>query len=63
MGAPSSDIDFFLRRTDRRVLIDQLQSEQGLFFRRKRNRNIVVETTADVPLRRFSMVDPGQING
>lgn len=32
-----------------RVLVDVLQSEQGAWFLRKRNRNIVVETTADVP--------------
>ena len=42
-------LDFFLRRRDHRVLVDQLQSEQGLFFRGKRNRNIVVETDAEVP--------------
>lgn len=41
-------LDFFLERTHHRVLVDQLQSEQGLFFRGKRNRNIVVETTAEV---------------
>ncbi|WP_240809411.1 NDP-hexose 2,3-dehydratase family protein [Microbispora catharanthi] len=33
-----------------RVLVDVLQSEQGAWFHHKRNRNIVVETTQDVPL-------------
>jgi len=42
-------LDFFLERSRGRVLVDQLQSEQGLFFLRKRNRNIIVETDADVP--------------
>ena len=43
-------LDFFLQRGVNRVLVDQLQSEQGLFFLRKRNRNIIVETREDVPL-------------
>lgn len=48
-GARPRYIEFFLDRALHRVLVDQLQSEQGLFFRGKRNRNIVVETTAEVP--------------
>ncbi|MFD3415190.1 NDP-hexose 2,3-dehydratase family protein [Streptomyces cyaneofuscatus] len=31
-----------------RVLVDSLQSEQGAWFWRKRNRNVLVETTAEV---------------
>ena len=49
-GARPRYLDFFLRRGANRVLVDQLQSEQGLFFLRKRNRNIIVETEDDVPL-------------
>jgi oxidase EvaA len=61
-GARPRYLDFFLQRTDHRVLVDQLQSEQGLFFRRKRNRNIVVETAADVPLHEdFQWLTLGQI--
>lgn len=49
-GARPRYLEFFLPRASGRVLVDQLQSEQGLFFFRKRNRNIIVETDADVPL-------------
>lgn len=49
-GARPRYLEFFLQRTSGRVLVDQLQSEQGLFFFRKRNRNIIVETDADVPV-------------
>lgn len=41
-------LEYFLERTRNRVLVDQLQSEQGSFFLRKRNRNIIVETEEDV---------------
>jgi len=36
-------LDYFLDRSKARVLVDQLQSEQGARFLRKRNRNIIVE--------------------
>jgi oxidase EvaA len=49
-GSKPRYLHFFLDRTYGRVLVDQLQSEQGLFFLRKRNRNIIVETDADVPV-------------
>ena len=55
-------LDFFLQRGINRVLVDQLQSEQGLFFLRKRNRNIIVETREDVPLHDdFHWLTLGQI--
>ena len=41
-------LEFFLDSTRGRVLVDSLQSEQGARFLRKRNRNVVVETTEDV---------------
>jgi oxidase EvaA len=48
--------------TRHRVLVDQLQSEQGLFFLRKRNRNIIVETDEEVPLHDdFQWLTLGQI--
>jgi oxidase EvaA len=47
-GARTRYLEFFLERTRGRVIVDQLQSEQGLFFYRKRNRNVIVETDADV---------------
>jgi dTDP-4-dehydro-6-deoxy-alpha-D-glucopyranose 2,3-dehydratase len=61
-GARPRYLEFFLSRTSHRVLVDQLQSEQGLFFLRKRNRNIIVETDADVPLHEdFHWLTLGQI--
>jgi dTDP-4-dehydro-6-deoxy-alpha-D-glucopyranose 2,3-dehydratase len=42
-------LDYFTgERRDIRVLLDQLQSEQGARFLRKRNRNIIVEVLDDV---------------
>jgi oxidase EvaA len=43
-------VDYFLDRSQSKVLVDQLQFEQGSAFFRKRNRNIIVEVTGDVPL-------------
>jgi oxidase EvaA len=44
-------IDYFVRpgRGRDRVLVDVLQSEQGSWFHHKCNRNMIVETTDDVP--------------
>jgi oxidase EvaA len=42
--------EYFVDRTKARVLIDQLQTEQGGRFLRKRNRNIVIEVHDDVEL-------------
>ncbi|MBK0868991.1 NDP-hexose 2,3-dehydratase family protein [Saccharopolyspora sp. HNM0986] len=41
-------LDHFRSPGRRRVLVDVLQSEQGSWFFRKRNRNMVVEVDADV---------------
>lgn len=49
-GAGQRYLEFFIGHQGNRVLIDQLQSEHGLFFLRKRNRNIIVETDAEVAL-------------
>lgn len=43
-------LEYFMGCPDARVLIDILQSEQGARFLRKRNRNIIVEVDADIPL-------------
>ncbi|MFE0516432.1 NDP-hexose 2,3-dehydratase family protein [Streptomyces sp. NPDC058964] len=49
-GAAVRYIDYFKPpRMQSRVLYDSLQSEQGSWFLRKRNRNIVVEAIGDVP--------------
>jgi oxidase EvaA len=47
-GAASRYIEYFLEPGHAHVLVDSLQSEQGSWFRGKRNRNIVMETTRDV---------------
>ncbi|MCZ7457439.1 NDP-hexose 2,3-dehydratase family protein [Streptomyces sp. WMMC940] len=41
-------LTYFQERTRHHVVADVLQSEQGAWFFRKRNRNIVVEVTEDV---------------
>ena len=43
-------LEYFLDKSNARVLLDSLQSEQGARFLRKRNRNIIIETTKDVPV-------------
>jgi oxidase EvaA len=46
-GRPVPYLDFFRDAPPERVLADVLQSEQGSWFYRKRNRNIIVEVTGD----------------
>jgi oxidase EvaA len=42
-------LEYFTGRRPVRVLADGLQSEHGAWFYHKRNRNVVVETTDDIP--------------
>lgn len=49
-GRPVPYLDYFVHASRHTVLADTLQSEQGAWFLRKRNRNMVVEVTEDVPL-------------
>jgi dTDP-4-dehydro-6-deoxy-alpha-D-glucopyranose 2,3-dehydratase len=49
-GSAVRYLEYFAERSRGSVLVDQLQSEQGSFFLRKRNRNMIVETTDDVPV-------------
>ncbi|MEV1113909.1 NDP-hexose 2,3-dehydratase family protein [Actinosynnema sp. NPDC049800] len=49
-GAPVPYLDYFTDTGPNQVLADVLQSEQGSWYYRKRNRNIIVETTDDVEL-------------
>jgi dTDP-4-dehydro-6-deoxy-alpha-D-glucopyranose 2,3-dehydratase len=61
-GARPPYLEYFLERNHSRVLVDQLQWEQGSAFLRKRNRNIVVEVTEDVPvLDGFRWMTLGQV--
>lgn len=55
-------LDYFLDRSKSRILVDQLQSEQGARFLRKRNRNMVVEVTGELPVHGdFCWLTLGQI--
>ncbi|MGW0571787.1 NDP-hexose 2,3-dehydratase family protein [Streptomyces tauricus] len=47
-GKPVPYVDYFRDTSRHRVLADVRQSEQGAWFYRKRNRNMVVETTTEV---------------
>lgn len=48
-GASTRYLEYFVEPGRGRVLVDVLQSEQGAWFWHKRNRNMVVEVTEDVP--------------
>ncbi|MFI5823392.1 NDP-hexose 2,3-dehydratase family protein [Streptomyces rishiriensis] len=50
-GSAVPYLEYFTDPRRGRPLADSLQSEQGSWFLGKRNRNVIVETTEDVPLR------------
>ncbi|GAA0639158.1 NDP-hexose 2,3-dehydratase family protein [Kutzneria viridogrisea] len=55
-------LEYFVQPRQGRVLVDVLQSEQGSWFYQKRNRNIVVEVTEDLPLEEgFCWLTIGQL--
>lgn len=55
-------LEYFVEPGRSRILLDQLQSEQGDRFLRKRNRNMVVEVDGDIPLHEeFCWLTLGQI--
>ncbi len=63
-GKPIPYLEHFLDAEPRRVLVDQLQSEQCARFFRKRNRNMIVRVPADTPielLRGFRWLTLGQL--
>lgn len=62
-GNPPLYLEYFLdKRDDVEVLLDQLQSEQGARFLRKRNRNIIVEVTSEIEVKEdFCWLTLGQI--
>lgn len=43
-------LEYFIDRDRGRILVDQLQSEQGSRFLQKRNRNMVVDVAEDIPI-------------
>ncbi|GAA0987916.1 NDP-hexose 2,3-dehydratase family protein [Nocardiopsis tropica] len=48
-GRPTPYVEYFRAPRGGRVLVDVLQSEQGEWFWRKHNRNIIVQVDGDVP--------------
>jgi dTDP-4-dehydro-6-deoxy-alpha-D-glucopyranose 2,3-dehydratase len=55
-------LDYFLQREKSNFLIDQLQSEQGCRFLKKRNRNMIVEINDDIKVHDgFCWLTLGQI--
>lgn len=49
-GKKPKYLDYFVNAKPQQILIDQLQSEQGARFLRKRNRNIIIKVDDDVEL-------------
>jgi len=62
-GNPPLYLEYFLeQRSDVSVLLDQLQSEQGARFLKKRNRNIIIEVNSDIEVKEdFCWLTLGQI--
>jgi oxidase EvaA len=49
-GKPPGYLEYFIDSHKHKTLVDSLQSEQGARFFRKRNRNVILEVTEDIPL-------------
>ena len=61
-GKRPNYLDFFINAKPENIILDQLQSEQGARFLRKRNRNIIIKVEEDVPiLEDFCWMTLGQI--
>ncbi len=61
-GETPEYLEYFLDNSKNRVLLDQLQSEQGARFLKKRNRNIIIEVNEDISLKdNFCWLTLGQI--
>lgn len=61
-GRKSAYLDYFQNARPEQILFDQLQSEQGARFLRKRNRNIIIKVEEEVPvLDDFRWMTLGQI--
>ncbi len=55
-------LEYFQDRENNKVLLDQLQSEQGARFLRKRNRNIIIQVEEDIEVHEdFCWVTLGQL--
>ena len=58
-------LEYFVKeyRSKHKVLLDQLQSEQGARFLKKRNRNIIIEVDEEIPIHEdFCWLTLGQIH-
>jgi oxidase EvaA len=61
-GKKPNYLDYFVNATPDQIVLDQLQSEQGARFLRKRNRNIIIKVDDDVEvLPDFRWMTLGQI--
>lgn len=49
-GRKAAYLEYFQNAKPEQIILDQLQSEQGARFLRKRNRNIIIKVEDDVPL-------------
>ncbi len=47
-GKVPAYLEYFIGHQDSKVIVDQLQTEQGGRFLRKRNRNIIIEVSGDI---------------
>ncbi len=47
-GKAPSYLEYFVEHPDSQVIVDQLQTEQGSRFLNKRNRNIIIEVSAEI---------------
>ncbi len=61
-GKVPAYLDYFRNAASSQILLDQLQSEQGARFLRKRNRNMIVRVEEDIPVfEDFCWMTLGQI--
>lgn len=61
-GKTPNYLEHFVNATNDEILLDQLQSEQGARFLKKRNRNIIIKVDKEIkPLKDFKWLTLGQI--
>jgi len=61
-GGKSLYLEYFINQSEHTVLLDQLQSEQGARFLKKRNRNIILHVEDEIPVHDdFCWMTLGQI--
>ena len=61
-GKTPNYLEHFVNANQEEILLDQLQSEQGARFFKKRNRNIIIKVEKDItPLEDFKWLTLGQI--